>query len=72
MYAVKAVYRKGQIEFIEPPPPNKEDVDVLIIFPESHRNEEKGEKSLRFHGTPEMDRLLREEPDWKPPGFIRR
>lgn len=69
MYAVKAVYRKGHVEFIDRPPQNDE-VNVLVIFPDTDRN--RNEESVRFQGTREMDKLLKQEPDWKPTSFIKR
>lgn len=70
MYAIKAVFRNGTIELLDAPP-SQRDTRVLVIFPETDEKELfKGVP--HFLGTKEMDRILQNEPDWKPIGFIER
>ncbi len=70
MLVIKAIYRNGKVEFVDPPPERKGRVEVLLVFPDQGRNAQV--KGARFQGTAELDGLLEQELPWTPPCFIRR
>jgi hypothetical protein len=71
MQAVKAIYSDGTIKFSKTPL-WKGTFEVLVVLPDNENINRADPEKINFQGTPEMDKILDAEPEWKPSTFLKR
>ena len=71
MQTVKAIYSDGTIKFSKKPH-WKGTFEVLVVLPDTEIIDKVESEKVNFQGTPEMDKILDAEPEWKPSTFLKR